>query len=94
MHHRSAGRDAEAVAYYRKIVELEAGGGKLSRQARASLLRLALIYQSWGDYAVADQYYERFLASQPDLEGDPDLWHENVAYERGRTSRQKTGTAD
>lgn len=72
--------DLMAAEYYRKIVALEAESDHLSLEAQRCLLSLAIICRSRGDLAAAEEYYRQFLASEPDLEHDPVLNHNNHFY--------------
>jgi len=88
------GSDFEAAEYYRKVVDLQSGADKLSYEAQASLLSLAIIHQSRGEHAVADGYHARFLASEPALERYQVLRHNNTFYLNQRAAAQKSGIPD
>ncbi len=80
LYHQQHHGDLAAAEYYRKIVAIEAESEKLSPEAQRSLLSLAIICLFRGDRATGEEYHRRFLASEPDLDRDAVLSHNNLFY--------------
>jgi tetratricopeptide (TPR) repeat protein len=79
----------EAEKYFRKVVDLESVKGGFSSQGQRSLIYLAIIYQSWGEYDRAEEHYQKFISTGPDLENDLVLLNYNNDYLK-RRDNQKT----
>lgn len=90
VHHLTrTGQYQEAEKYFRKIVDLESAEGDFSRGGQRSLIYLAIIYQSWGEHDKAENYYQKFIATTPDLTGDLVLVNYNNRYIKKRPNQQK-----
>jgi hypothetical protein len=63
-----------------QVVALEEFGGEFSVYVQRSFMYLALIYQSSKEQDLAESYYKKFLATEPDLENDFVLLNYNRHY--------------
>lgn len=79
----------EAEKYFRKVVDLESVKGSFSSQGQRSLIYLAIIYQSWGESERAEEHYQKFISTNPDLENDLVLVNYNHDYKLKRRNGQK-----
>jgi tetratricopeptide (TPR) repeat protein len=79
----------EAEKYFRKVVDLESAKGGFSAYGQRSLIYLAIIYQSWGESERAEEHYQKFIGTGPDLENDLVLLNYNNNYLK-RKDNQKT----
>lgn len=89
VHHFGTGRYREAEKYFRKVVDLESVKGGFSAEGQRSLIYLAIIYQSWGESERAEEHYQKFIGTGPDLENDLVLLNYNNDYLK-RKDNQKT----
>jgi tetratricopeptide (TPR) repeat protein len=90
VHHLTrTGRYREAEKYFRKVVDLESAKGGFSPEGQRSLIYLAIIYQSLGEYDRAEEHYQKFIGTDPDLENDLVLLNYNNDYLK-RKDDQKT----
>jgi hypothetical protein len=86
VHHLTRTRQLrDAQRYFLRVVDLNKADHSVELQR--SLIYLAVIYQSTGDSGRAEEYHERFLASNPDLEQDNVLRHYDAEYRRRRRPR-------
>ncbi len=60
----------EAEKYFQRVISIEEPKGAYSIEGQRCLLYLALIYQSWNEKEKAENYYQQFLATNPDLKKD------------------------
>jgi len=81
-------RYQEAEKYFRKIVDLESAEGDFSTGGQRSLIYLATIYQSWAEHDKAENYYQQFIATAPNLENDTVLISYNNRYLKKRNSQK------
>lgn len=72
----------EAEKYFQKVVSIEQPKGTFSTEGQRCLLYLALIYQSWNQKDKAENYYQQFLATNPDFNSDFVLLNYNNDYLR------------
>ncbi|HUT28898.1 MAG TPA: tetratricopeptide repeat protein [Sedimentisphaerales bacterium] len=70
-HHFSrTARFDQAEEYFSKVVDLESQKGAYSTFGRRSLIYLAIICQRRDDHDRAEGYYQKFMATNPDLQRD------------------------
>lgn len=74
----------EAAKYFQKVVSIEKPAGTYSTEGQRCLLYLALIYQSWNEKEKAEEYYQQFIATNPDLKNDFVLLQYSNNYLRKR----------
>ncbi len=83
VHAYSRTRDyEEAAARFQRAAEVESKKGAFSIYGQGSLIYLALIYQSWGELDQAETYYDRFIATHPDVEKYSSLRWLDIGYRR------------
>ena len=81
VHHLTrTGQYREAEKYFRKVVDLESAKDGFSVYGQRSLIYLAIIYQSWGESERAEEYYQKFIGTNPDFENDLAFLNLNMDY--------------
>lgn len=88
-HFTRTGQYQEAEKYFRRVVELEAFGGDSSSYVQRSFIYLAIIYQSWGRHQEAEDFYQKFIATEPDFKNDLVLLNYNNGYLRIKQQQRK-----
>jgi len=88
-HFTRTGQYQEAEKYFRKIVDLESTLSNFPTLQQRNLIYLDIIYQSWGEHDKAENYYQKFIATAPDLTGDLVLMNYNNRYIKKRPNQQK-----
>ena len=86
-HFSRTGKYEEAEKYLQKVISIERPKGTYSIEGQRCLLYLALIYQSWNEKEKAENFYQQFLATNPDLKNDLVLLNYSNDYLRKRKSQ-------
>ncbi len=90
VHHLTrTGQYLEAERCFKKVVDLELTQNVFSSMGQHSLIYLAIIYQSWGRYQEAENFYQGFIATKPDFNNDLALLNYNNDYLKAKQQQKK-----